>query len=507
MVRRKNRNKQSNASNISFFAYITNFPTFNGKLSMNYFLSFMFFLFIVVSGNDIDPNIVGGVIAAKEYPWVASLRDGSNFHFCGGSLIAPNLVLTAAHCVVDRLSSVSSVVFGDYTLYESDGVVARPVTLVIVHPEYNDKTADNDLAVLVIGGDPVPITPVDLDMSGTLSNTPGEQLDIVGWGATKEGGGGSKYLRIASVNVVDHSMCNKALDGGITANMFCAAARGKDSCQGDSGGPIFKRGRDGVTTIAGVVSWGYGCARKGYPGVYATLSPFVADPTNPSFRCKSGFISLNATQSFGIQNYENNLHTCWELSLPSPLIEVKFDTIDLEDRYDTITITDDKHIVVSTLSGSQRNVVVVATPPVTIEMKTDESVTRGGFRARFGPLATRYPTTAPTRRPCKTFRVGNRVKYRAFKSGRVGSSVDKCWLLVPRHPNRRVELQFTKIDMEKNVDWVWVFVDGDKRGVALSGDQLPDNNLFVATREIMINVVSDHSVPSNGFWARFKEIK
>jgi hypothetical protein len=60
--------------------------------------------------------------------------------------------------------------------------------------------------------------------------------------------------------------------------------------------------------------------------------------------------------------------------------------------------------------------------------------------------------------------------------------------------------------METNVDWVWVFIDGDERGQAFSGNDLPTPNSFIATREIMINAVTDHSVPSIGFWVKFKEI-
>lgn len=124
-------------------------------------------------------------------------------------------------------------------------------------------------------------TPIDL---GRLSRPvplfsrdeaarPGALATITGWGTVIEGGSMPEVLRTASVPVVDKAVCNEAYAeyGGLPEGQICAAypAGGKDTCQGDSGGPLVIGGRQ-----AGIVSWGNGCARKGYPGAYTEIAFF-----------------------------------------------------------------------------------------------------------------------------------------------------------------------------------------------------------------------------------------
>ncbi|CAH1255087.1 PRSS2 [Branchiostoma lanceolatum] len=212
-------------------------------------------------------RIVGGEQAsAGEFPYQASLQQHGN-HFCGGTLLNSQWVLSAAHCQVSANSL--TVVLGEHDLSRNEGheqtVQAQQV---IVHPNYNDNTLNNDIMLIKLQH-PVTInnwvSPASVPSSMV---SPGTMLTVTGWGNTLSSG--SNYpdrLQKVDVPKIARADCNaaNAYDGEITNKMFCAGYMdgGKDSCQGDSGGPVVRSG-----TVYGVVSWGYGCAERNYPGVY-----------------------------------------------------------------------------------------------------------------------------------------------------------------------------------------------------------------------------------------------
>lgn len=242
------------------------------------------------------PQIVGGVDAEDgPYRWTTSLQSTSGSHYCGGSLIADNWIVTAAHCV-NGTSNPSSirVVVGRNNLSTSQGS-AFTVNQVIVHPGYNTSTLDNDIALLRFTGTaPASIDRVPLADSSVMSSSgqPDDMARVLGWGATSEGGSGTNQLQRVDVPIVSNATCNSNYNGDITNNMICAGYTngGKDSCQGDSGGP-FVVSHNGEYHLAGIVSWGHGCARPGKPGVYARVENYVSwvnghiggtDPTDPT---------------------------------------------------------------------------------------------------------------------------------------------------------------------------------------------------------------------------------
>ena len=106
---------------------------------------------------------------------------------------------------------------------------------------------------------------------------PGKLLTVTGWGATTEGGFGSNSLKKVVVPTILEEECNASTSyaGAVKPGMFCAGIGGKDSCQGDSGGPIVSGRVTSEMVQLGVVSWGYGCARPNYPGVYADVSAYI----------------------------------------------------------------------------------------------------------------------------------------------------------------------------------------------------------------------------------------
>jgi len=221
------------------------------------------------------PMIVGGSEAAVgDYPYFVEMG------YCGGALVAPDIVLFAAHCGDWNNKQVSISAYRTGTL--SDGAKERYCESWIADPRYNPSTTNYDFALCKLSS-PVDIgTDVVLQLNDDNSEPDtGDDLIVMGVGALREGGAGPKVLHHVEVPVVSNQQCNKnsAYGGDITEMMLCAGypdQGGKDSCQGDSGGPIVKRreNSDGtfVDTHVGVVSWGIGCARKGKPGVYARTS-------------------------------------------------------------------------------------------------------------------------------------------------------------------------------------------------------------------------------------------
>ncbi|KAM8924302.1 trypsin-like isoform 2-T2 [Pelodytes ibericus] len=212
-----------------------------------------------------DDKIVGGYTCAKNsVPYIASLNSG--YHFCGGSLINSQWVVSAAHCYKPNVQ----VRLGEHNIASSEGTEQFISSATVIrHKQYKPKTLDNDIMLIKLASPATLdayVQPVALP-SGCASA--GTSCLISGWGNTLSSG--SNYpalLQCVDAPVLTDSQCSNAYPGEITGNMICVGyiEGGKDSCQGDSGGPVVCNGQ-----LQGIVSWGYGCALRNYPGVYTKV--------------------------------------------------------------------------------------------------------------------------------------------------------------------------------------------------------------------------------------------
>lgn len=232
-------------------------------------------------------RIVGGqAVSTEQLPWMVALASRQQFgnarsgQFCGGALISPTKVVTAAHCFFDESTGHQVTRPGLRAVIGRDDLTQRTgrevdVRGVWVHPGYDFSRNLNDVAVVTLTesqGDR-PVLEL-LNQGETEPYAPGTRAAVYGWGDTRGDGSYSRTLRGVEVPIVSDTACGEAYSSGNEGAydarvMVCAGEPkgGKDACQGDSGGPLVVHGR-----LAGLVSWGTGCADARYPGVYTRVA-------------------------------------------------------------------------------------------------------------------------------------------------------------------------------------------------------------------------------------------
>lgn len=237
-----------------------------------------------------DQRIINGTaVAFGTYPWMVSLQDSTG-HYCGGTLIDANTIITAAHCFPPEYPFTTDQVayagFVDQTKLSE--AFKFKLLSIKMHPNYLWLNgARNDIAILkcqLVQGNAanLPVGMVEYD-NGTFYSLPGTRLQVAGWGATVSGDRSTKspVLLETRVMVQAQSACSAKLiqfspSHNLSSTSICGFSPNTDSCQGDSGGPMFARKPDGKFVLVGIVSYGVGCAIGDYPGVYARVSTLTS---------------------------------------------------------------------------------------------------------------------------------------------------------------------------------------------------------------------------------------
>lgn len=191
---------------------------------------------------------------------------------CGGSLVAPDVVLTAGHCMKETVEEMSVIINGyhDSFVVEPDQH-PRMVVEMIRHPNYDTEKFYNDVLLLRLDEPVYDVPFVELNKDRKQPKV-GEEVTVMGLGALAEGGDYPELLQEVDLGIIDFDTCNNdyvSVDLGplIEDTMVCAGTvtnMPQDSCQGDSGGPMINQ----FGVQVGVISFGLGCAREGFPGVY-----------------------------------------------------------------------------------------------------------------------------------------------------------------------------------------------------------------------------------------------
>lgn len=221
----------------------------------------------------LESRIVGGFeIDISKAPYQVSIQNIRRQHYCGGSLIYPDIVLTAAHCFTN-LPKPSNVIIYLGSTDRVEGGISIPARNIKCHKEYRSLPFHNDIALIRLSkaapfSDKIRAIPV-----ATRDPPPGTITLATGWGKLNERDSNyevPKNLKGVHLKTIPIETCRAAYGAYLVQDEnICSYTTGKDTCQGDSGGPL---AADGI--LVGVVSWGFGCAQRGNPSVYTSTSRY-----------------------------------------------------------------------------------------------------------------------------------------------------------------------------------------------------------------------------------------
>ncbi|EDW00611.1 trypsin alpha-3 [Drosophila grimshawi] len=215
----------------------------------------------------------GKQIWIEDAPWQVALLNHSELS-CGGSIISEDIILTAAQCLINTTAEQLTVRAGS-SRWNSGGQLVK-VSDFIIHQHFGEETHENDIALLRLAR-PLRLGGVAQAIQ-IAKEYPANGADafVSGWGASKYNRdcGCRSQLRGVWLKIIDRTTCAQSkysmVGWAITKDMICASDQGKAACGRDAGGPLVSNNE-----LVGIVSWGEGCAKPGFPGVYANVAYFA----------------------------------------------------------------------------------------------------------------------------------------------------------------------------------------------------------------------------------------
>lgn len=240
-----------------------------------------------------NTKIVGGsrVESQQKYPWVVMLKHNWKY-ICAGVLIAPNWVLTAAHCGYEKHiknntapGSSWKVIAGESSQYELNTGIGISLAVMHDYTHYEDDIPRNDIMMLKLDKMLEPTNNINfacLPQSRFDTPRPGDKCTIAGWGVNTKENDQPEFLHQAEIPILSNEYCKTKHTSekdyrSISDDMICAGYDdgGVDACNGDSGGPLMCQREDGSIFLPGIISWGYQCAEKDTPGVYTKTAHYL----------------------------------------------------------------------------------------------------------------------------------------------------------------------------------------------------------------------------------------
>ncbi|CAH0551936.1 unnamed protein product [Brassicogethes aeneus] len=227
-------------------------------------------------------RIVGGQFArVNEFPFMAAIINlVDETVTCGATIISDRYVLTAGHCVYQKLAKNLGVLVGDHDISTGSDTTASalyPVSSFLVNRNYNPTTYDNDIAIVQTDRTMAfnaYVNAICLPFKQTSTTFNNVNVTALGWGSTEFSGPKSEILQKTSLTIIDNTKCKQSYST-LQPSQLCTYSAGKDACQGDSGGPlVWVDPGTNRYKLVGIISFGLGCATA-RPGVNTRVTNFL----------------------------------------------------------------------------------------------------------------------------------------------------------------------------------------------------------------------------------------
>ncbi|XP_053112203.1 ovochymase-2 isoform X2 [Hemicordylus capensis] len=495
-------------------------------------------------------RIVGGnQVKQGSHPWQISLKRNQH-HFCGGTLVSTQWVITAAHCVVSRyLLNSLTVTAGEHDLsLTEEEEQTLPVKYIIKHPRYNTKNPMNyDIALLRVNGHfkfGPKVWPACLPDPNEKFD-PGFICTTCGWGRLGENAVLPGVLHEVDLPILDQDLCSRVLSTlkkpvqGDT--LMCAGFPdgGKDACQGDSGGSLMCRREHGSWTLVGVTSWGMGCARswmsnlkkkysmRGSPGVFTELIkvlPWIQEHMDTDAKMKSSRASCSIQDgklpdSEGRLDfpespkhfYQDNQLCVWTLLVPEGMhILLNFSYLDVEPDtfcdYDSLSVTSTDDQLIGKFCGMDLPLpILVGSNTVRLKFVSDNKEHGTGFSVIYQAIAPDTLSDSGCESLAIFFEEG---MIQSMHYPEAYSNLADCQWIIHAPENYVVKLMYEHFELEESehciYDSVAVYenVAQEKEIARSCGFALPAPVLS-SSSPMMIRFHSDETETFGGFRARF----